>query len=62
MFDIFVVEGGIVGICYLFDMLVNNYLLEKGDCIVLLLLMFVFYLEILELLCYDFDVVKIKVE
>ena len=29
-FDIFAVEGGTAGICYLFDTLANNYLLEKG--------------------------------
>ena len=28
-FDIFAVEGGTAGICYLFDTLANNYLLEK---------------------------------
>ena len=59
-FDIFAVEGGTAGICYLFDTLANNYLLEKGDRIALLLPTFAPYLEIPELPRYDFDVVKIK--
>lgn len=61
-FDIFAVEGGTAGICYLFDTLANNYLLEKGDRIALLLPTFAPYLEIPELPRYDFDVVKIKAE
>jgi aspartate 4-decarboxylase len=61
-FDVFAVEGGTAGICYLFDTLMNNYLLKKGDKIALLLPTFAPYLEIPELPQYDFEVVKIKAE
>ena len=59
-FDLFAVEGGTAGICYLFDTLMNNYLLKKGDRIALLLPTFAPYLEIPELPQYDFEVVKIQ--
>lgn len=58
-FDIFAVEGGTAGICYLFDSLMNNFLLSKGDRIALMLPTFAPYLEIPELPQYQFDVVKI---
>ena len=61
-FDIFAVEGGTAGICYLFDTLVNNHILEKGDKIALLLPTFAPYLEIPELPQYEFDIVKINAE
>src|SRR5699024_1100989 len=48
-FDIFAVEGGTAGICYLFDSLVNNFLLQKGDCIALMVPAFAPYLEIPQL-------------
>lgn len=61
-FDIFAVEGGTAGICYLFDTLINNCLLHQGDTIALLLPTFAPYLEIPELPQYDFDVVKIHAQ
>ena len=35
-FNIFSVEGGAAGMCYLFDSLVHNHLLHKGDKIALI--------------------------
>ncbi|MGM0240599.1 aspartate 4-decarboxylase [Enterococcus sp. AZ103] len=61
-FDIFAVEGGTAGICYLFDTLFNNHLLNKGDKIALLLPTFAPYLEIPELPQYHFEVEKILAE
>lgn len=61
-FDIFCVEGGTAGICYLFDTLRNNFLLEKGDKIALMLPTFAPYLEIPELEKYQFDVIPIYSE
>lgn len=58
-FDIFAVEGGTAGICYTFDTLANNFLLNQGDRIALMLPTFAPYLEIPELPRYRFDVVKI---
>lgn len=61
-FDIFAVEGGTAGICYLFDTLTNNYLLNRKDRIALLLPTFAPYLEIPHLPQYQFDVVEIRAE
>lgn len=61
-FDIFTVEGGTAGICYLFDTLVNNFILKKGDKIALLVPSFAPYLEIPELPQYNFNVLKINAE
>ncbi|MGX4686976.1 aspartate 4-decarboxylase [Vagococcus sp. JNUCC 83] len=58
-FDIFPVEGGTAGICYLFDTLINNFILNKGDKIALLVPSFAPYLEIPEMPQYEFDVVKV---
>lgn len=55
-FDIFAVEGGTAGIVYLFDSLVNNLLLNKGDKVALMIPAFAPYLEIPKLPQYEFDV------
>lgn len=59
-FDIFAVEGGTAGIVYTFDSLVNNFLLEPGDKIALMIPTFAPYMEIPELPQYGFDVEYIK--
>lgn len=59
-FDVFPVEGGTAGICYLFDTLINTHLLEPGARIALLLPTFAPYLEITKLPQYHFDVVAIR--
>jgi aspartate 4-decarboxylase len=61
-FDIFAVEGGTAGICYLFDTLMNNFLLQKGDRIALMLPTFAPYLEIPELPQYSFEIVEVRAE
>ncbi|MGL4738633.1 MAG: aspartate 4-decarboxylase [Cellulosilyticaceae bacterium] len=58
-FDVFGVEGGAAGMCYLFDSLVQNRLLHKGDKIALMTPIFTPYLEIPHLPDYAFDVVEI---
>lgn len=47
--------------CYVFDLLEENFLLYKGDSIVLMVFIFIFYIEIFELICYDYDVFNIFV-
>ena len=59
-FNIFSVEGGAAGMCYLFDSLVHNHLLHKGDKIALMTPIFTPYLEIPHLPDYAFEVVYIK--
>ncbi|KRL45385.1 aspartate 4-decarboxylase [Lacticaseibacillus manihotivorans] len=59
-FDVFPVEGGTAGICYLFDTLIHTHLLDPGDRIALFLPTFAPYLEIPELPQYHFDVVKVR--
>lgn len=61
-FDVFPVEGGTAGICYLFDTLHHTELLQQGDRIALFLPTFAPYLEIPELPTYNFDVVKIQAQ
>lgn len=61
-FDIFAVEGGTAGICYIFDSLVNNALLHPGDKIALMIPTFAPYMEIPKLPQYGFDVEYIKSE
>lgn len=59
-FNIFSVEGGAAGMCYLFDSLVHNHLLHKGDKIALMTPIFTPYLEIPHLPDYAFEVEYIK--
>ena len=58
-YDLFAVEGGTAAMCYLFDSLVENCLLKKGDRIALGVPVFTPYLEIPELARYDFKVTYI---
>ena len=58
-YDLFAVEGGTAAMCYLFDSLVENCLLKKGDKIALGVPVFTPYLEIPELARYDFKVTYI---
>lgn len=59
-FDLFNVEGGTAGIVYVFNTLLNNGLLKKGDRIALFLPTFAPYLEIPNLDKYQFEIVKIN--
>jgi aspartate 4-decarboxylase len=58
-YDIFAVEGGTAAMCYIFDSLMENCLLKKGDKIALGVPAFTPYLEIPELAKYQFKVVYI---
>lgn len=59
-YDLFAVEGGTAAMCYIFDSLMENHLLKKGDRIALGVPAFTPYLEIPELERYQFDVVYIN--
>lgn len=61
-FDLFATEGGTAGMCYLFDSLQQNYLLNKGDRIALFVPVFTPYIEIPELDRYDFEVTFIRAD
>ncbi len=58
-FDLFAVEGGTAAMCYIFDSLMENHLLKKGDRIALGVPAFTPYLEIPQLERYQFKVTYI---
>lgn len=58
-FDLFATEGGTAGMCYIFDSLQQNFLLEKGDNIALMTPAFTPYIEIPELERYNYQVTNI---
>lgn len=57
--DLFAVEGGTAAMCYIFDSLMANHLLEKGSNIALMVPIFTPYLEIPHLSRYAFNVTEI---
>lgn len=59
-YDLFAVEGGTAAMCYIFDSLMQNGLLKKGDKIALGVPVFTPYLEIPELDRYKFNVVHVN--
>ncbi|MCM8709860.1 aspartate 4-decarboxylase [Clostridium sp. SYSU_GA19001] len=58
-FNIFAVEGATAAMCYIFDTLIANELLSRGDKIALMTPIFTPYLEIPHLPRYNFEVVYI---
>lgn len=58
-YDLFATEGGTAAMCYLFDSLVENKLLRKGDKIAIGVPVFTPYLEIPQLERYQFKVTYI---
>lgn len=58
-FDLFATEGGTAAMCYIFDSLQQNFLLNKGDRIALFAPVFTPYIEIPEQARYLFDVTEI---
>ncbi len=58
-YDLFATEGGTAAICYIFDSLIDNFLLQKGDTIALGVPAFTPYLEIPALERYNFKMVRI---
>lgn len=59
-FDIFTTEGSTAGMCYTFDSLQQNFLLNKGDKLALLTPCFTPYLEIPRLEEFGLEVVNIS--
>ncbi len=59
-YDLFAVEGGTAGMCYVFDSLQANHLLKQGDKIALMAPLFTPYLEIPQLDRFGFEVVKVS--
>ncbi len=61
-YDLFATEGGTAAMCYIFDSLQANHLVNTHDKIALMTPIFTPYLEIPELDRYEFDVVDIKAD
>ncbi len=61
-FDLFATEGGTAAMCYIFDSLMQNFLLHHGDSVALMVPAFTPYIEIPELARYDFDVLHIPAD
>ena len=61
-FDLFATEGGTAAMCYLFDSLEENFLLNQGDSIALMIPVFTPYIEIPQLRRYQFDVTEISAD
>ncbi len=59
-YDLFATEGGTAAMCYIFNSLQVNHLLNHGDKIALMAPIFTPYLEIPDLDRYQFDVVNIS--
>jgi aspartate 4-decarboxylase len=59
-YDVFAVEGGTAAMCYIFDSLMVNGLLKRGDRIALAVPTFTPYLEIAHLDRYAFETVEIE--
>ena len=59
-YDFFATEGGTAAMCYIFDSLQANHLINHHDRIALMTPIFTPYLEIPELDRYEFDVVNIS--
>ncbi|MFE6505167.1 bifunctional aspartate transaminase/aspartate 4-decarboxylase [Kitasatospora sp. NPDC057738] len=60
--ELFATEGGTAAMCYVFDSLMKNGLLHRGDRIALMVPVFTPYIEIPELDTYDFEVVEIQAD
>lgn len=58
-FDLFATEGGTAAMCYIFDSLQENFLLDKGDGIALMVPAFTPYIEIPQLDRYRFKVTEL---
>lgn len=57
--DIFAVEGGTAAMCYIFESLISNHLIEKEDTIAIMVPIFTPYLEMANLPRYNFNVIEI---
>lgn len=59
-FELFAVEGATAAMCYIFDSLLANHLLKRGDKVAVMEPIFPPYFEIPQLDRYDFQVVEIR--
>ena len=59
-YDLFAVEGATAAMCYIFDSLLENYLLSREDKIAVMVPVFPPYLEIPHLARYGFEIVEIS--
>lgn len=59
-YDLFAVEGGTAAMCYIFDSLMQNFLVDREDKIALFVPVFTPYIEIPELDRFKFKVTHIK--
>lgn len=62
VFDLFAVEGSTAGMCYCFDVLKHNFLLNKGDSIAIMVPVFTPYIEIPELSEFEYDVLNVRAD
>lgn len=60
VYDLFATEGGTAGMCYAFDSIQENHLVNKGDKMALMVPAFTPYIEIPELARFNFEVVNIN--
>ena len=61
-FDLFAVEGSTAGMCYCFDVLKRNFLLDKGDSIAIMVPVFTPYIEIPQLDEFEYDVLNVRAD
>lgn len=60
VYDLFPTEGSTAGMCYTFESLKHNFLLNEGDKLALLIPCFTPYLEIPRLRQFGYDVVEVS--
>lgn len=60
VYDLFATEGGTAGMCYAFDSIQENKLIQKGDKMALMVPAFTPYIEIPQLDRFSFDVININ--
>ena len=58
-YDLFATEGGTAAMCYVFNSLQVNHLLNRGDTVALMTPIFTPYIEIPQLDRYDFNVINV---
>ncbi len=59
-YDIFATEGGTAAMCYIFDSLMQNFLIKRGEKVAIFVPTFTPYIEIPELDRFNFKVVLIQ--
>jgi aspartate 4-decarboxylase len=59
-YDLFATEGGTAAMCYVFDTLMQNGLLKKGDTVAMMLPIFTPYLDIARLERFSFRIVHVN--